>query len=337
MRKNATWLIFVHAPNSKDFKYATKAVERMQKNFQKSGNNVDAYVIFFGPTVNSIARLFYVDFHKVHVIEEVKNNGIDDVVGNIAYFVNIIKKENIDIDAVCMWCHGAGGAGLGPWKRWIRPFLPYVDAVNLLVKPFNVSLVCFDACYQGSMSSLYELPDNVKVVIASPAHHPFASILWCESFALLQKRMNKKKTLEFAMKINCEWNVFAKPKWKCLLVFDMAVIPEIAKLVKIYCNNLVFDKKSQCDGQDANLHDLYTASRNIPILQTVIEKATVAGACGKQCNKQINGMSTEAAFCRKWVKPFIRTKWYKEIVKNQKGFDNERLARLKKKKAFDAI
>ena len=317
------WLLYIHCPNGNDKKYGIRALKTMQKNLAK-GNLV--YVVWFGPTVLSECHLsvYSKDGHS-EISRATNKNGIDDAVPNLEKFMKILVSQKVKIDAICIWSHGAG-YGCSPWSGWTRPLFQINDAIRIMVVPFNVKLVCFDACYQGGMSCLYELPDSVVACLASPAFHPYYSVISTKAFGKLKRLEDKEDVLRYARKINCEWHKNTKVSWKCLLVFDMDMIRHIGPLVKKHVADLVFDKMSQIDNKDANLHDLFAAARNVPILQTLVVGSFQPSCtkCINSCTLRVRGPSVEAHTPRKWIKAFISTKWYKEVVKGEKGFEEYR-------------
>lgn len=60
--------------------------------------------------------------------------------------------------------------------------------------------------------------------------------------------------------------------YKCLLVFDMVVIPDVAAVIKQHWDEPVFDNSSQIDQEDDNLHDVSIAFRNMTSIQNLIER-----------------------------------------------------------------
>jgi hypothetical protein len=314
------WLLYVHAPNHKDKKNVEDNILTMQKNLL---HDVTVFVLFFGPTVSSPAVMSVYTRTDSRIVKVFPNHSIADVVPNLTLMMRMLLERRIVIDAVCMWCHGASWA-TGPFKKWKTPFLSVKDAVNLLIRPFHVPLVCFDACYQGGMSCLYELPSEVQVVVASPALQPFYSLLVTKAFGELRSKkvMSKTDLLSFAHDINCQWHDITKIRWKCMLVFDMKFVPAIAMLVKKNIHKLVFDKKSQIEKEDSNLHDLYAAARDVQELQYLISESIHASCpkCLAACNKRVRGMSMEGRLPRKWIDSFIETRWYREIVAGSERF-----------------
>lgn len=322
----ANWLLYIHI-NKREQSHASKAFRRIQSNLSV-GTSV--YVIHFGPSLLSDAVLYKISRNEMITLLKLKNKTFEDVPLNLKILSDHILKSGVQIDALCMMCHGAS-YGMGKWKTWRRPFLQIDDAVKYLVRPFKMPLICFDSCFQGNMSCLYELPTDVKVVLASPAFHPYASISWTRAFGRLQRGSNKIDLLRYGHEICCEWNDLSKARWKGLLVFDMAYIPKIANMVRESFDLLRFDRISQIDNEDANLHDLFAAARHVPKLQFEIIQSTSSTPCGKcsnACSKRIRGMSMESHLPRKWITAFSSTKWYKEIVGSKRGFENEKLNKM---------
>lgn len=319
---NANWLLYVHT-NLKEESHERKSLKLLLKHLSKG---VSVYLIHFGPSTLSNAYLTCYTSNSITRLLTVKNKSIDDVPTNLKFFSDYLLRQSIEIDALCIVCHGAS-YGLGKWKTWDRPFLQINDAVRYLMKPFKIRLVLFDSCFQGNMSCLYELPKEVEVTIASPAFHPFVSILWTKAFGKLKRNMTRRDLLSYGHLITCEWNDLTRAKWKCLLVFDMKYIPMIARSVESGYDLLKFDRVSQIDKEDANLHDLFAAARFFPSLQSLIIKST-ASTCKKcldVCTKRVRGMSMEAHLPRKWITAYSSTKWYKEIVSGKRGFEKEKL------------
>jgi len=324
-KSEANWLVYMHIYR-KEEGHERKTVKKMQSNLQPG---VAVYLLHFGPNTNSDAILTKYTNNDAREVLRFPNKSIPDVVKTLEKVSKHLIASKVKVDAVCFACHGAS-YGMGKWKTYRYPFLQINDAVRYLVDPFGPSLVCFDSCFQGNMSCLYELPQNTKVVLASPAFHPFVSLLWTRAFGRLKRQMGKSELLRYGHSITCEWNDLTKATWKCMLLFDMKYIPIIAKVVKENFDLLLFDRISQIDKEDANLHDLFAAARNLPDLQMMIIKsiASTCERCLTSCTKRVRGMSTEAHLPRKWLTAYSSTKWYKEIVKDQRGFRAEKLQEM---------
>jgi len=306
-------------------KHAEDALARMRKNMK---NDVSAYVIVFGPTAKSECT-FQLHTRRGRSILDVRNN-VDgrNVLSNVKRFVKMLLIDKIPIHAVALYCHG-GTTGLGPWKKSVRPFLTVPDAVKTLIEPFSTAtLVCFDACDQGNMSTLYEMPKHVRVVVASPEFHPYASILWTKAFGKLVAGMHRAALLTYAHSMVCEWHTFSRESWRGLLVFDMECVWKLAKEVDIHHEELIFDKRSQIEKEDANIHDFYIAARNLRHVQQLILWCVRASCdkCVSKRNKRIFGPSMDGHLPRKWISCYKSSKWYREIVKGRKGFERWRKA-----------
>lgn len=319
--KRHNWFVYMHTPNHKDMKHGLRTLQKMQTQLH---DNVGVVVLHFGPTVRSDATLTYTTRQtQVHLLTLPNSKGIDSVIPNIKQAVKTTKALKIPVTALCFWCHGSAVA-LSPWKKWKEPFLHITDVVQYLIKPLNTQLVCFDACFQGSMSSLYEMSDITEVVVASPAFHPYTSILTTSTFGNLNQLSDPFK---YAHALTCNWNDLTKAPYKCLLVFDMVYIRKIAVFIKYHFDELKFTRATQIDKEDANLHDiyhasLYTASSNMEYLQSLITKSIHAtcSKCRTACTKKVKGPSMEAHLPRKWISDYQRTRWYREIVQQRRGF-----------------
>jgi len=310
--KTSYWFIYIYAQNHNDYTYATEAIDIAKSNLY----NTELFVVLFGPTLYSKSFLFHVKKECTIVLDFVQDNKTGILQNDITkQFVTKVQSLNVKIDAVCIWAHGSGWV-LGPWKTKNLPFITTPDFVKYIVKPLQPRLLCYDACYMGSISSLYELPSSVEIVVASPAFHPYASILWTRSFANLPKFTTKKSIANYAKRVVCEWNTFTNEPFKCLLVFDNKYTYQIAKLIYKHKSELKFDKKySQIDKQESNLHDLYTVARNIPELQKLILKSIqyTCPKCVDACTTKVHGISIEKHVPKKWQEYFYTTKWYKQI------------------------
>lgn len=321
----ANWLIYFQI-NKNEGRHLQKTIDLMCSNMNR---NVTAFVMHFGPSTASDAKLIMYRSNERRLLLRYRNKGIEDVVGNLKKFSEYIIKSKTRVDAVCIWAHGAG-YGISKWKGWKRPFLQLDDAVRHIITPFKPSLVCFDACFQGNMSCLYEMPLEVRVVMASPAFHPFVSLMWTKTFGKLSAGMNKSEIQRYARKMCEQWHQMTRAKWKCMLVFDMNYVPIIAEMVRKEWDSLIFDRVSQIDREDANLHDLFAAARNVPNLQMmVLQSVRDSGKCClEQCTTRVRGMSIEAHLPRKWLTAYTSTRWYKNIVRNKRGFRDSRLRNL---------
>ena len=199
------WLIYIFAQNNVDYKYATAAIERLKKNLTL---NTQAFIIIFGPTMFSKSFLFLVSKSHTEVLDyTVGTIGTISTIGKemnqnktTKRFINVVLSKNKNIDALCFWGHGSGWV-IGPWKTKNPPFMTISDFMNLVVKPIKPKFICYDACYMGSISSLYEHPEFVQVILAAPAFHPYSSVLWTKAFANLDTLSTKKDIFKYSQKI----------------------------------------------------------------------------------------------------------------------------------------
>lgn len=331
MKDDGTWLVYCHTPSSNDVKHASKAIRTMRANL---AGGTAAFVIHFGRLGTPATLSFFENEKRSKETEGILLGSI--LCSSISQVPGIIKslcrdvythcnRTNRNVDAVFLWSHGAG-FGLGPWKRWKDPFLTITDAVDNLIAPFKVPLVVFDACFQGSTSCLYEMPKEVRYVVAPSAFHPFTSVMAAPIFGRLPRKLHgyrgQRILAAYAKKLCCEWHSFTSTRWKCLLVFNMEYVDSIAVEVKRHLRELVFDKKSQIDKEDANLHDLYTAARMVPALQSLCKLSVMetCSECLDECTKKVHGPSMEAHLPRKLIECYRNTRWYKKVVKDGSKF-----------------
>ncbi|KAL2644338.1 hypothetical protein R1flu_011925 [Riccia fluitans] len=325
------WLVFTHAANRRDYGLAKEALKRMQQNLN---SDTTVFSIFFGPTLKSVATLEHVVSNECFLLASKKNESTETALAITVFFTeiiqNILSKARVKVTGVCVWSHGSGGSGIGVRKKWKTPFMSCVDLVRTIIQPFQPRIVCFDACYQGSISCLLELVGVTDVVVASPGFHPFCSILWTKAFGELSKiRLTKRELEKYAHDIACEWHSMTGVYYKCLLVFDMAVIPDVAAALKENWDHLIFDERSQIDQEDANLHDISIAARNVPALQHLADKSIsqVTRQCLKcrpSCTRWVNGPSVEARLLRKWQPAYVQTAWY-NYIRGKRGYHDRRL------------
>lgn len=308
------WLIYVFAQNNLDYKYATEALAKLKKNLN---TNTKAFVIIYGPTMFSKAYLFEISSIKSVLLDHTPKSINKEITQNktTRRFIKIILDQKKNIDALCVWAHGSGWV-IGPWKTKNPPFMTTPDFINLVVKPIKPSFICYDACYMASISSLYEHPDFVKVILAAPAFHPYSSVLWTKSFSNLVTFNSKKDIFDYARKITCEWYSFTKDPFRCLMIFDTQYIKQIGELILKHKSQLHFSRKdTQIDSEESNLHDLSIVAKNIPPLLQLLKKSIENNCekCLKLCTKKVSGISIEKHIPRKWESHFKSTLWYKKI------------------------
>jgi hypothetical protein len=303
------WLIYVYAQNNIDYKHATCAIHKAAQNLN---NSTGLIVILFGPTLRSTVITLEITRNYTKVIASLPGG---NQIENTRKMISIIKEKSFNIQSLCLWGHGSGWI-IGPWKTAKVSFMTIPDFVKLVVVPLNIKFICYDACYMGSISSLYEHPSHVKVIVASPAFHPYTSLLQIKSFGKLPNLETKQDILTYARKLSCEWHIIAKEKFKCLLVFDTLKVKDIAHEIQKHSSKLLFDRKnSQIDKEESNLHDLSIVARNVPSILS-LNKQIISSTCPKcidSCAKRVHGISIERHLPRKWQDDFKSTKWYKEI------------------------
>jgi hypothetical protein len=305
------WLVYIYAQNNIDYKYAMEAIYKSQKGLDsKSG----LLVLLFGPTLRSKVVLTRVLAKESTILEYLPSNEHSQV-ENTRYMIGRIKKLGYSPKNLCFWGHGSGWV-IGPWKTAKVPFMTITDFVNLVIIPLKIEFICYDACYMGSISSLYEHPEHVKVIVAAPAFHPYSSLMWVKSFSRIPNLNTKMEMLKYASKLSCEWHIITKQKFKCIMVFDTEKVKKIANEIKKHGKELLFDKKkSQIDKEESNLHDLSVVARNVSSIIKLNKEITRATCkkCVNSCTERVNGISIERHLPRKWQESFKATRWYKEI------------------------
>lgn len=260
---------------------------------------------------------------QTSVINVSKARGQHQVVQVTKDWVNGIVKSGVTIDAVCGSFHGAGFA-FGPWKKTKRPFMTMVDFSRLVLRPLCPAMVAFCSCYQGGMTSLYEVPECVKYVIASPGFHPYVDIFALPSFGNLPplRRLNQKSVQEYSVRLTCEWMAKARPKasYSCMKVFDISKREDLAQVAKREWKKLHFGEHSRIDKEDANLSDLWSAAYNAPDIRNAI-KNFVVGTCiqNTKCHT-VFGPSVERRMPKKWQTEYMATRWYRKVLAGQDGW-----------------
>lgn len=330
------WLIYMHTISASEDLDSWKALNRMHKNLisSKKGQNISIYVLKFeSRKTQDVHFIKYTSDnkweHETPIMKYIDNEQESNIREILKYQIDYLLERSIDIHALTLYSHSCG-YGLGSWKNMKRPFIAFSDFVYIVVNPFPMmKLICFDSCESG-MSCLYELPSNIVTVISSPGLHPHCSVIWTTCFTNLSTFTTNEEWISFAHCINHEWNTYCKSvKWKCLYTFDMKYVPLLAKEVQSNIDKLVLDKKSQIHKKDANLHDLYEAAVYVPQIQKLIKMMLYkCPDCFSNCNVRIKGPSIEARLPRKWLYAFTSSKWYKDIVRNQKGYEDTRLQNI---------
>jgi hypothetical protein len=71
------------------------------------------------------------------------------------------------------------GTGVMFWLQDMKrdDFLTFAELNNEIFVPFQPSIVVFDACGMGSVSTLFGIDPHVRYVVASPGLQPYCSFL----------------------------------------------------------------------------------------------------------------------------------------------------------------
>lgn len=301
-----TWLLFIHSSNHKDHKFAYKYLETTIKN-TASNPACQVYVTWFGPTRFSTAYLLHIQNGNVTVLSSHDTKDASSHVIVLDRFTTLIP---VKIDAFCGSFHGSGWC-IGPWKHTKTCFMTTKDLIRVTITKLKIPLVCFDSCYMGNLSCLYELPPCVKYTVASPAFHPYQSMTELFTFCELDPANPKS----FALCLARDWMKWAWPKAKysCLMVFDMKHIAPLVSALKIHWDALHFGQHSRIDKEDANLSDLWSAAENAPIVRQLIKRCVVHDDY-LGVSKRVFGPSVECRLPRKWQGLFMETRFYKDVL-----------------------
>lgn len=203
----------------------------------------------------------------------------------------------------------AGGVGLGKWTDFLMSLAKFN---KIFIKTIKPEVVAFDACYLGSIVSLYEISDNVKYCLASPSWHPFSSITGLKSFGNLPKFTESNKDAIFKKYVTdmaCEFNTIKnQPNYSCLVAFDLtklqSIIPKIKKLEFTKDHNLKMDDKFHFD---------LVASIDKKIAKD-LEQIVLSKHCMQKCPITIQGISiSHVPKTDSWFDEFDKTKWGKFV------------------------
>jgi hypothetical protein len=274
----------------------------------------------FGPYHNSPIHRKIITSDENIDLEPIENifsfdtsvkNGIFETYGKYLDILETIvvklKMEKIKIHGVNYYGHSSG-LELGSRGRIFCS-----TYVAIVLKPLKPIIVCFDSCYMGQLSALYEISQvkSIQYVLASPSYHPSYSILETESFGKIGSGSTDKSIMSRHIKnVSCEFQQLVKPSYRCFLVFDMDFIPELIErfIFAIKNNGVEFNKNSLVVKEDS-MHDLWRATKDT-VLKNIIEK-TCKYACGLSKCKIVRGMTVDTRL------PELRHKIYRHMIWSQ--------------------
>lgn len=298
-----TWLVFAHASNHSDYRHTSRVIDWIVRN--STITNVIIYIAMFGPTRHSDAILLRIARGNAEVIARSPVTPMTAIA-----VLNTFTDMLADVDAFCGTFHGSGWC-IGPWKHTKECFMTTRDMIRATVAKLSIPLVCFDSCYMGNLSCLYELPQCVRYVVASPAFHPYVSLMRQETFLQLPAAAGK----DYATSLAREWTrrAWSRARYSCLLVFEMSRMAPLIETLKRDWSRLRFGSWSRIDKEDANLSDLWSAAAAAPAVRRAIADFVVDDGVRTRC-KKIHGPSVERRLPRKWQQLFVQTRFYRDVL-----------------------
>jgi hypothetical protein len=320
------WLILVHAKGPTDARTSSENLKSFRKNMRSADF---CYVIWTGHRGSSAVTI-RMSKTKMDRLDSERLGAEETYAPKLLRLgrrlADRIRKTGEEpISGFCYSGHGSSSV-IGPWKRWRVPFLS-IAQLGRLIKPWKPRIVLFDSCYGGTINCLFNLPSFCSVAVASPASHPsILSMLQTKSMARSAKPIDQDGWLKLGCRIAAEFETISRgrPNFRCLLVFDLPKVRELAKVVKQRWPSLVFDRRSLAVEDDGNLYDLHSAARNLPDLQRSLASAVanfdqaVVGRHRCRPCKRIRTMTTEARPQKKWQDLYNQSKFGRLIRLNER-------------------
>lgn len=336
--------MLIHCTGPFDWQESTKSLQILTSNLIKHKNTkTKIYLMIVGPTKRSISESYVLSYQNgFQLIAQVqprcqtqakKNCERRDLAHTIQCLVDAVHTHEKKMD-VFMFSGHSNSFILGRWVGYKHPLMSIEELNRIVLDRFRPKLAIFDSCAMGSMSSLYNLPTTyLEIVQASPSLHPYVSTI--ELNAIFTKTTSVK-TLADA--IAREWHHRAGSRRdfdRCFLSFDMTKIRKVGVAIRKHWKDLIFDRRSQLDQKDYFLHDTWTAARNIPTLQRLLESVTlnfghaVSGTllpsdhvqkrCCAPCQRA-RSVSVETRTPGKWKRLFLNTKWIQFMNQKEINF-----------------
>ena len=303
-----SWLIFAHVINSFEMSDFKRDMKKLQHNLSK---DTDTYVLRIYK--KKLAKIYHITdsgSKEIYSLRQGKLSKNKWLLHLIRYVKKYANHNDSKILGLTYYGHG-GSFVLGPWDD---PFITLRRFINIFVKTIKPQLICFDSCYMGAISCLYEIQRHCRFVIASPSWHPYKSLSTTKTFGKLPNANELGidwKT--YVAKLTCEFNDDPKnPKYSCLIGFDLLNLKTIMKKVK----TITFNKNTELKQHDSKQHDLYLTLEMNPSIQQEIKDLVITPTCIDKCPNNIHGMSIrEPDYKDPWHHFFIKTKWYKILRK----------------------
>ena len=187
-------------------------------------------------------------------------------------------------------------------------FKKFVDIIVKRVKP---EIVCFDSCYSGTISCLYELSPYTRYVVSSPAWHPYTSISELKAFGDLPKKSRDFKG--YAVKLASQFNsIKSNPKYTCLIAFDISKLDSIVSKVRSLDYSNEYNLK-------LNEKDTYDFSKVVnSSISEKIKGLVISDKCMKNCPVSIEGPSIYyVSSSDQWRNLYLNSRWAK-FIKHKK-------------------
>ena len=295
---NNSWLVIAHISDRIELGEFNKTFKKVKKNVSET---TDVYVISIYRTKGTIMRITNKSQMIIKIFYQ-KDDSQKKWCKKMVQFVLKLCKP------IAMTYYGHGGAVVvGPWNK---PWMGLKAFNEIFIKTVKPEIMAFDSCYLGSIVTLYEIEQNVKLVLASPAWHPGSSISELKLFGALPKYTSatKKAVLaKYAIALSCEFSTIKRlPKYSCLVAFDLTNLDKIVK--KIDHLELIDDNNLKL--RDPNTYDLL-ASVN-PKVSKQLSTIVLSKRCMSRCPLTIKGASVSYHDKHDvWNKHFKETKWGK--------------------------
>lgn len=328
-----SWFIFAHITDKKEDEEFYKNFKKCRKNL---GNDTSVYILKIYN--KRIANILYMSSKEDILLKKSQQKSYSRK-NWIGHLVEFIKEDastrNVDIKAISYYGHG-GSVIIGPWND---PFLGISEFVEYIIKPFDIKLVAYDACYMAGLTSVYETSYYTDFIVASPSWHPDLSVSTLKSFGNLPKNNDNKSWKDYTKKISCEFKITDKykPKYSCLLPLDLRKLRPVIKRIK----ELELTSDTVLKLSDPQQFDLFLSITDRKIAKD-LQKTIISNECISKCSERIHGISIREPDPKdNWHKYFLKTKWSKILSKikiiNDKEIKSKQLKeKAKKKRKFQS-
>ena len=289
-----SWFVISHVKTITEIKVLNKDLKRCQQNLN---DTTDVYWIDIRKSNATIYHICNDIFETINIIlKKITESDEKWLIKIINYILNITK-----IDGVLYYGHGYG-YGISLCNMDI------VNFIQIIIKPLQPYIVCFDACYMGDIILLYEISPFVRYVIANSSFHPWNSITSLTNFGKLSN-ITIDKISDYMKNIITEFNNNIPNNYKkmsCLIGFDTKYIN--------YINNIKFLDFSN---QQHLPYDKYRYNLLNGIQDNDIKKklTKVIITSLDTCSSECNGISISLLYTHKQYKllNLNNTRWFKDL------------------------